>query len=226
MGRAQKLKQQRKEEEARKKRERKKEIRMRILAAVGVLAAVGITVGLVFLANHLKSKEKEPRITSRLVLQTSKGEIVVGLYGKEAPMTVQHVTDLVNRGFYDGLRWYRVEDFVVQTGSHYQSLRAEYGETEPDQAALEEAIAKDGEVQKVADEIGLSNLRGMVGMAKPSDPETQLPEPDSATTDFYILKRDSTFLDTYFTVFGKVIRGMEVVDSLEATDTLVSARVE
>lgn len=220
------MKQQRKEEEARKERERKRDLRMRVLAVAGVLAAVGITVGLVFLVNHLKTKEKEPKVTSRLVLETTKGEIVIGLYGKEAPLTVQHVTDLVGGGFYDGLRWYRVEDFVVQTGSHYQSLRAEYGEAEPDQAALEEAISRDAEVEKVADEIGLSNLRGMVGMAKPNDPETQLPEPDSATTDFYILKRDSTFLDTYFTVFGKVIKGMEVVDSLETTDTLVSARVE
>ncbi|MBC7253558.1 MAG: peptidylprolyl isomerase [Actinobacteria bacterium] len=226
MGRARKLKQQRKEEEARKERERKREVRMRILAVAGVLAAVGITVGLVILANNLKDREKEPKITSRLVLETTKGEIVIGLYGDEAPLTVQHVTGLAKEGFYDGLRWYRVEEFVVQTGSHYQSLRAEYGEAEPDQAALEEAITRDSEVAKVTDEIGLSNLRGMVGMAKPSDPETQLPEPDSATTDFYILKQDSTFLDAYFTVFGKVIKGMEVVDSLETTDSLLSARVE
>lgn len=225
MGRAQKLKQQRKEEEARKARERRREIRLRILAVAGVLAAVGITVGLVLLVNHLKTREAEPKITSRLVLETTKGEIVIGLYGNEAPMTVQHVTDLASRGFYDGLRWYRVEDFVVQTGSHYQSLRAEYGEAEPDQAALDEALARDGEVEKVADEIGLSNRRGMVGMAKPSDPQTRLPQPDSATTDFYILKQDATQLDTYFTVFGKVIKGMEVVDSLETTDTILSARV-
>ncbi|MGQ9476073.1 MAG: peptidylprolyl isomerase [Actinomycetota bacterium] len=226
MGRAQKLKQQRKEEAARKKQERKREARMRLLAMVGLLAAVGITVGLVLLVNHLKTSEKAPKVTSRLVLETSKGEIVIGLFGNDAPMTVQHVTDLVRRGFYDGLRWYRVEDFVVQTGSHYHSLRAEHGEAEPDQAALEEAIARDGEVGKVVDEIGLSNLRGMVGMFKPSDPETKLPKPDSATTDFYILKRDATHLDADYTVFGKVIKGMEVVDSLEATDTLVSARIE
>lgn len=226
MGRAQKLKQQRKEEAARQKQERKREARMRLLAMVGVLAAVGITVGLVLLVNHLKTRERAPKITSRLVLETSKGEIVIGLFGNDAPMTVQHVTDLVSRGFYDGLRWYRVEDFVVQTGSHYFSLKAEYGDAEPDQAAVEEAIARDGEVGEVVDEIGLSNLRGMVGMAKPNDPETQMPKPDSATTDFYILKQDATQLDAYFTIFGKVIKGMEVVDSLETTDTLVSARIE
>ncbi len=226
MGRAQKLKQRRKEEEERRRQQKKRERRMRLLAAVGVMAAVGLTVALVLLVNHLKSGEKAPKVTSRLVLSTTKGDIVIGLYGEEAPMTVRHVTELANRGFYDGLRWYRVEDFVVQTGSHYHSLRAEFGEAEPDQAALEEAIARDNEVEKVADEIGLSNLRGMVGMAKPSDPETQRPMPDSATTDFYILKQDAPGLDAYFTVFGKVVKGMEVVDALEPADVLVTARVE
>ena len=226
MGRAQKLKQQRKEEEARRRKEEKKESLRRVLIVVGFVAAIGITVGLVFLVNHLKKEEAGPKVTSKLVLETSKGEIVIGLYGNEAPLTVQHMSDLVSQGFYDGLRWYRVEDFVVQTGSHYYSLQAEYGEAEPDQAALEEAMGKDQEVVAVPDEIGLSNLRGMVGMAKPNDPQTQQPQADSATTDFYILKQDATGLDAYFTVFGKVVEGMDVVDALETTDTLIAARME
>ena len=226
MGRAQKLKKLRKEEEAERRRRERRELLQRALMAAGIVAAVGITVLLVLLVNHLKKAENAPKVTSRLVLETSRGEIIIGLYGKEAPLTVQHITDLVNQGFYDGLRWYRVEDFVVQTGSHYHSLRAEYGEAEPDQAAVEEAISRDQEVKAVPDEIGLSNLRGMVGMAKPNDPQTQKPQADSATTDFYILKQDAPGLDAYFTVFGKVVKGMEVVDALETTDTILSARME
>ena len=226
VGRAQKLKQQRKEEEARRRKEEKKELLRRVMMIVFFVAAIGITVALVLLVNHLKKEEAGPKVTSRLVLETSKGEIVIGLYGNEAPLTVQHVSDLASRGFYDGLLWYRVEDFVVQTGSHYHSLLATYGEAEPDQAALQEAMAKDQEVTPVQDEIGLSNLRGMVGMAKPTDPQTQQPQADSATTDFYILKQDAVGLDAYFTVFGKVIKGMEVVDSLESTDTLTAAKIE
>lgn len=226
MGRAQKLKQQRKEEEAERRRERKREARLRLIMVAGIIATIGVTVGLVLLVNHLKKEEAAPKVTSKMVLETSKGDILIGLYGNEAPLTVQHITELVDQGFYDGLRWYRVEDFVVQTGSHYHSLRAEYGEAEPDQAALEEAIAKDQGVGTVPDEIGLSNLRGMVGMAKPTDPQTQIPKVDSATTDFYILKQDAMGLDAYFTVFGKVLKGMEVVDSLETTDTIISARME
>ncbi len=226
MGRAQKLKQQRKEEEAQRRKEEKKESLRRLLTIAGFILAIGVTVALVLLVNHLKKEEAGPKVTSKLVLETSKGDIVVGLYGNEAPLTVQHVTELVNQGFYDGLRWYRVEDFVVQTGSHYHSLLAEYGEAEPDQAALEEAMGKDQGVVAVQDEIGLSNLRGMVGMAKPTDPQTQQPQADSATTDFYILKQDAVGLDAYFTIFGKVIKGMDVVDALEATDTITAARME
>lgn len=229
MGRAQKLKKQRKEEEERKRLERRKEARRTALMIVAAVMTAAVTVGLILLVNHLKKSEEkkaaEPRITQELVLETTKGEIIVGLYGDDTPLTVQHLTDLVGRGFYDGLRWYRVEDFVVQTGSHYHSLMAESEGGEPDQEKLQEAMLRDQEVGVVMDEIKHSNLRGAVGMAKPSDPQTQQPQANSATTDFYILKRDTTSLDAYFTVFGRVTKGMEVVDSLETTDVLISATV-
>ena len=229
MGRAQKLKQQRKEEEERRRLEKRKEARRTVIMVLASLFTVAATVGLIMLVNHLKKDEErkasEPKITQELVLETSKGEIVIGLYGEDTPLTVQHVTDLAGRGFYDGLRWYRVEDFVVQTGSHYRSLMAEAEGGEPDQEKLQEAMMRDQEVGVVMDEVKHSNLRGAVGMAKPPDPQTQLPQANSATTDFYILKKDTTSLDPDFTVFGRVTRGMEVVDSLEDTDVLVSATV-
>ena len=224
MGRAQKLKQQRKEEEARRRQEKKKETWRRVIIVVASLLTAAATVGLVLLVNALKKEEAGPKVTAKLVLETSQGQIVIGLYGEETPLTVEHVSNLVNQGFYDDLRWYRVEDFVVQTGSHYQSLVAESEGAEPDQTMVQDAITRDQGVGTVLDEVKLSNLRGAVGMAKPNDPQTQQPQANSATTDFYILKRDSTGLDPYFTVFGRVLEGMEVVDSLQTTDVLVSAR--
>ena len=229
MGRAQKLKQQRKQEQqSKKKEERKKKWRAVIIVSISVLA-VAVTVFLVLLVNYMKSeeerKESEPEITQEMVLETTKGEIVIGLFGDDAPLTVQHVVGLVDQGYYDNLRWYRVEDFVVQTGSHYQSLVAEAEGAEPDQAKLEEALMQDNGVGVVPDEIGQSNLRGAVGMAKPNDPETQLPAENAATTDFYILKTDTTSLDPYFTIFGKVLSGMDVVDSLQTTDVLIKATI-
>jgi peptidyl-prolyl cis-trans isomerase B (cyclophilin B) len=229
LGKAQKLKQQRKEEQEKREQEERKKVWRKVFIVTACIAAVAVTVFLVLLVNYMKEeeekKESEPKVTAEMVMETTKGEIVVGLYGEDTPLTVQHITNLVDQGFYDGLLWYRVEEFVVQTGSHYQSLLAESEEAEPDEAALQEAITKDQEVGVVVDEIGISNLRGAIGMAKPSDPETQLPMENSATTDFYILKQDTTGLDPYFTIFGKVLSGMDVVDSLESTDVLVTVTI-
>jgi cyclophilin family peptidyl-prolyl cis-trans isomerase len=177
--------------------------------------------------NTTETTVPEPAVsTKQLVLETTRGQIVIDLFTEDTPQTVAHITSLVNRGYYNNLPWYRVEDFVVQTGGHYQSLIAESQGGEPDQAKLDEAFTEDSRVHTVVDEIGQSNVRGAVGMAKPIDPETQLPIADSATTDFYILKMDAISLDPYFTIFGRVVKGMEVVDHLETTDVLLTAQVK
>lgn len=229
MGKAQKLKQQRKEEQEKLQKEERKKTWRRALIVTACIAAIAVTVGLIFLVNYMKEeeekKESEPKVTAEMVMETSKGEIVIGLYGEDTPATVEHITNLVNQGFYDGLLWYRVEDFVVQIGSHYQSLLAESEGVEPGEAELQEAMMKDQGVGVVIDEIGMSNLRGAVGMAKPSDPSTQLPLENSATSELYILKQDTTGLDPYFTIFGKVLSGMDVVDSLESTDVLLTVTI-
>jgi cyclophilin family peptidyl-prolyl cis-trans isomerase len=186
-------------------------------------------VVLVLVVNTMKTNEaKNPKIESKKqwILETSKGEIVIDLFTKDTPLTVQHISDLCDQGFYDNLQWYRVEDFVVQTGSHYQSLVSQTEGGQPDEQAAQDAMNQDQQTGTVLDEIGQSNVRGAVGMAKPSDPQTQQPQADSARTDFYILKQDVTSLDQYFTVFGRVVKGMNVVDSLDTSDTLISAQVK
>lgn len=93
------------------------------------------------------------------------------------------------------------------------------------QQQLEAAKALDAGVPTVPDEIGVPNLRGGVGMAKPSDPATQKPVPDSGQNEFYILKADASYLDPDFTIFGQVVEGMEVVDSLTTADSLLTAEI-
>ena len=229
MGKAQKLKQQRKLEEEVRRQEERAGVWRRMVIITAAVVTLAVTVGLILLVNYMKKREEEegaaPQVTAELVLETSAGEIVVGLYGEDAPLTVRHVSELAQRGFYDGLLWYRVEDFVAQTGSHFFSLMAEAGEEEADEERASQAWAEDQEVGVVLDELGHSNLRGAVGMAKPSDPSTGEPQANSATTDFYILKADATHLDAHFTVFGRVISGMDVLDSLQAVDVLLTARV-
>jgi cyclophilin family peptidyl-prolyl cis-trans isomerase len=235
VGRAQKLKQQRKEERALKEKEAKKDVLRKVAMAVAAVLVVGATVGLIFLVNALKKEEAEkPKVVStrQMVLDTSKGEIVVDLFNEDAPLTVDHITSLAEQGFYDNLRWYRVEDWLVQTGSHTQSLLAESEGGEPDQALLQEAYQKDMEVGTVLDEIGQPNVRGAIAMAKQGsqqgDQQAQATSqyvPNSARTDFFILKTDAPWLDQDFTVFGRVVKGMDVVDTLEATDVLNSVQV-
>jgi len=229
LGKAQKLKQQRKEEEEKRRQEERAKFWRRIVIITASIVTIAVTVGLILLVNYMKEeeaeKEKEPGITAELFMETTKGEIVVGLYGEDAPLNVQHITDLANRGFYDGLLWYRVEDFVVQTGSHYQSLMAETGDAQPDETRLQEALMEDQGVGVVMDEIGISATRGAISFAKPSDPQTGQYKANSATTDFFILKTDRTDLDPYFSVFGVVTSGMDVVDSLEATDILKAVTI-
>lgn len=229
MGRAQKLKQQRKEEQADLRRKEKREGWHKLLIiGLSIFAVVALVV-LVLVVNTMKTNEaKNPKIESKKqwILETSKGEIVIDLFTKDTPLTVQHISDLCDQGFYDNLQWYRVEDFVVQTGSHYQSLVSQTEGGQPDEQAAQDAMNQDQQTGTVLDEIGQSNVRGAVGMAKPSDPQTQQPQADSARTDFYILKQDVTSLDQYFTVFGRVVKGMNVVDSLDTSDTLISAQVK
>lgn len=155
MGRAQKLKQQRKEEELKRREAKRKDTLRRIVMVVGIILVIAVTVFLVLLVNHLKRAEE--------------------------PMTYEQAREL------------------------------------------------DQGVPTVQDEVGVPNLPGAVGMAKPSDPETQEPMPDSATSEFYIIKEatqeQTAFLDSYFTVFGEVTEGMDVVNSLVAGDDLLKAEI-
>jgi peptidyl-prolyl cis-trans isomerase B (cyclophilin B) len=228
LGRAQKLKKERKEKQFELEKEKKKALYRKFIIVLVTILAVGVTVFLILLVNSLKKEEAaKPTVESskQMVMETTKGEIVIDLFTADTPLTVQHVTNLAQQGFYDNLRWYRVEDFVIQTGSHVQSLLAESGDAEPDQALLDQALQEDQGVGTVLDEIGQPNLRGSIAMAKPSDPETQQPMANSARTDFYILKTDASWLDSSYTVFGRVVGGMEVVDSLETTDYLISVQI-
>jgi len=133
-----------------------------------------------------------------VVLETSMGRIVMELNREKAPRTVANFIAHVNGGFYDGLIFHRVmKDFVIQAGL----LTAEYAPRRSMAAYL----------QNEGDN-GLLNERGTVGMARGSDPH-------SAKAEFFINVKDNPQLNTNeeewgWTVFGKVIEGMDVVDKI------------
>lgn len=130
----------------------------------------------------------------RMVITTEKyGDIVIELYPKEAPKTVERIASLVSSGFYNGLGFHRVESYVIQTG------------------ALESELAKiEGEMfsQK------LTHEEGMVGMARLPD------DYDSAKTQFFICKKHLPLMNNEYTLFGKVIEGIEIVHKIKKGDKI------
>lgn len=123
------------------------------------------------------------------------GEFIVELYPEYAPKTVDNFVKLVRKGFYNGLTFHRVvEDFMAQggdpEGNGYGGSDEEiYGE-----------FLSNGYSQNT-----LSHQRGVISMARSGDP-------NSASSQFFICYGDATFLDGSYAAFGKVIKGMEVVD--------------
>jgi cyclophilin family peptidyl-prolyl cis-trans isomerase len=139
----------------------------------------------------------------RVKLETSKGDIVLELNRKAAPVTVDNFVTYVKEGFYDGTIFHRViPNFMVQGGGF-----AENGK----QKETHESIVNEASN-------GLENKRGTIAMARTSDP-------DSATSQFFINHRDNSSLDYVkgrnagYAVFGKVIKGMEIVDNIAVVKT-------
>ncbi len=135
--------------------------------------------------------------TSRTaLLETSMGTIKVRLYEINAPITAANFIKLAESGFYDGLIFHRViNDFVIQTGDPTGTGTGGSGET------IELEVDKD-----------LIHIDGALGMARG-------PEPDSASSQFYICDGPQEGLDGRYAVFGRVIEGMEVVRAIAAVPT-------
>lgn len=128
-----------------------------------------------------------------------KGIIIAELYPDVAPITVENFKKLISEKFYDGLTFHRIiKDFMVQTGD---PLGTGIG-------GSEETIK--GEFSENGVENNLSHVRGVLSMARRgSEPETE-ETMNSASSQFFIVQKDSTYLDGKYAAFGKVIEGMEV----------------
>ncbi|MCK5711509.1 MAG: peptidylprolyl isomerase [Hyphomicrobiaceae bacterium] len=133
-----------------------------------------------------------------LIIETTKGRIVIALRPDLAPKHVERIKKLVREGFYDGIVFHRViEGFMAQTGcpkgtgtggSDHPNLAAEFN-AEP-------------------------HVRGVCSMARSQSP-------DSANSQFFICLGDATFLDGKYTAGGKVIEGVEGVDKIKRGEPVV-----
>lgn len=136
------------------------------------------------------------------------GIIIAELYPEIAPITVANFQKLVSEKFYDGLIFHRViEDFMIQTGDPKGNGTGGSKETIKGEFALNNVIND------------LSHIRGTLSMARRgSDPETE-ETMNSASSQFFIVHQDSTFLDGNYAAFGMVIHGMDVVDIVAGVST-------
>lgn len=143
----------------------------------------------------------------KVLLHTSMGDITLELYPDKAPKTVENFLQYVKDGFYDGTVFHRViNNFMVQGGGWTKDLQRKRTRAP---------------VRNEANN-GLSNLRGTVAMARTADP-------NSAAAEFFVNVVDNKRLDYIadangtvswgYTVFGKVVDGMDVVDKIKAVET-------
>ncbi|MBI1962754.1 MAG: peptidylprolyl isomerase [Candidatus Rokubacteria bacterium] len=129
------------------------------------------------------------------------GEIRIEFFPADAPRTVENFATLARQGFYDGLTFHRVvPDFVVQGGCPKGNGTGGPGHT----------VKAEFNAQK--------HLRGSVAMARSQDP-------DSAGSQFYITYGPTPHLDGNYTVFGRVVAGMEHVDGIKQGDRMRSVTI-
>ncbi len=144
----------------------------------------------------------EPDESPVVVFETNRGVLTVELLPLEAPKTVENILDLIDAGFYDDLIFHRVIDgFVVQAGGYLADM--EYRDAP--RTVVNES------------ENGIENRKYTLSMARTADP-------DSAGAQFYINLNDNTHLDYApgqpgYTVFGKLIAGMDVAEEIGQAET-------
>ena len=162
---------------------------------IGVVVLIVIIGGYYIMSNRNSENKK-------VQLETNKGNIVIELNEKAAPITVKNFLTYINDGHYDGTVFHRIIDgFMIQGGGFDEA-----GNEKETRAPI-----------KLESKNGLDNDRGTIAMARTNDP-------NSATSQFFINSVDNDFLNYApgndgYAVFGKVVEGMDVVDEIAKVET-------
>jgi peptidyl-prolyl cis-trans isomerase B (cyclophilin B) len=159
-----------------------------------------------------EAPKKETKVTkprdyahTLAILKTSQGDVTVRFFYDKAPGHVKNFVDLSAKGFYDGTLFHRViPDFMIQGGDP-NTKQPETPTTRYGTGGNKDATGAPVNVK--AEFNDTSHRRGIVSMARSSSP-------DSASSQFFIVVKDSLFLDRQYTAFGEVTKGMEVVDKI------------
>ena len=142
-----------------------------------------------------------------MILKLKDGDVKIELFEDVAPNHVKRIKELANSGKYNNVVFHRVIDgFMAQTGD------VKFGKFDSNDFNLKMAGMGGSDLPDLQQEFNnLPHERGTVSMARSSDP-------DSANSQFFICFKEASFLDRQYTVFGKVISGMEFVDKIKKGD--------
>ncbi len=142
-----------------------------------------------------------------VVIEMKDGKkIKLELYPEKAPITVENFLKLVKDGFYDGLIFHRViKDFMIQGGDPQGT----------GMGGAKDKIKGEFLINGVPNDI--RHERGVISMARSKNP-------DSASSQFFIVHKDSFFLDGQYAAFGRVVEGMDTVDEIANVKTDFSDR--
>jgi len=154
------------------------------------------------LTNNINAEE------NIMILKLKDGDIKVELFEDVAPNHVKRIKQLAQEGKYDGVVFHRVIDgFMAQTGD------VKFGNSSNNEFDLKRAGQGGSDLPDLKEEFSdLPHERGTLSMARSQNP-------NSANSQFFICFKESSFLDRQYTVFGKVIEGMELVDKIKKGDS-------
>lgn len=146
---------------------------------------------------------ENPRVTLTVAQNgQTLGQITMELYPDKAPATVENFLSLVDSGFYKGLIFHRViKGFMIQGGGLDQEMQQKQAKAIRGEFIANGYMAND-----------LKHTRGTISMARTNDP-------DSASSQFFIMHEDAPHLDAQYAAFGRVVEGMSVVDKIATTKT-------
>ena len=156
--------------------------------------------------NYVVSESKTPTNYIRIVMEDG-GAMLIELYPETAPITVENFKNLVAEKYYDGITFHRVDSgFMIQGGDPNGD-----GISNGDKPTIKGEFAMNG-VQN-----DLSHDRGVISMARATDP-------NSASTQFFIMHYKNTGLDGQYAAFGKMLAGFSTLDKIANTETYPSEK--
>ena len=161
-----------------------------------------------------KKKATKKNVKKNIVLETNKGNVTIELFSSLAPKHCERILQLSKDKYFDEVVFHRViEGFMAQIGDgQFGSLKSGF---QVDRAGMGGSELPDLEAEFTSEPF----VRGIVGMARSQDP-------NSANSQFFIMLEDSPHLNNQYTVWGKVVKGMEVVDRIKKGNQLDNGKVD